>query len=129
MGHVFGCAHEENTEDTLKPLIMTSFSKIMSNGYCGIMAKPMNRFCKPGLFYSNPEVEYKGVKTGSFNANNALWIHNNRFAVANVGKEQLQCPNKNIFNLKMVEAMVNSSSDGYTNFDSYAPNFPKWGKR
>lgn len=129
MGHVFGCAHQENTEDTLKPLIMTSFAKIMFNGYCGIMVNPMNRKCKPGLFYSNPEVKYQGVRTGSFNANNALWIHNNRFAVANVGKEKLQCPNKNIFNLKMVEAMVNSSQNNHTNFDSYAPNFPKWGRK
>ena len=135
IGHVFGCAHEEDTVNwwgnKLKPLVPTSYAKIMSNGYCGIMANPQDRICKPALFYSNPEVWYQGERTGSFRANNALWINNNRIALANVGKESIHCltlhPISDVFNFDMIQDMV-STKENFSNFDAYT-NATKWGKR
>ena len=131
LGHVLGCAHEENSKIFIKPMVFTNFAYIQSSGHCSIMANPVNRTCKPGLFYSNPEAVYNNEKAGSYRANNALWINNNRLALSKVGNEFHDCINHNVFDLPFIEDMVRTVTDNpNTNtydFSSRFKNFPDWG--
>ena len=126
LGHVLGCAHEEKAKIYVTPLIFTNHAYIQESGYCSIMADPVKRTCKPGLFYSNPEVVYNKEKAGSYRANNAIWINNNRLALSKVGNEFYSCINKNVFDLEFIEEMAFIKINA-ADFSQRFNNYPDWG--
>ena len=88
-GHILGCGHEEGADPALNPPMFFAHSHMMENGQCDLMSNPVNRKCKQGPFFSNPDIKIDSIPTGNpYKANNALWITNNRYALSKVGNER-----------------------------------------
>ena len=90
------------------------------------MSNPLLRKCIPQLFYSNPLKEFEGNKTGLGDANNALWITSNRFALQRMGDEQKTCKMKIKYNEKFFRKMEISHPDSWNSFDHLFPHNTKW---
>ena len=112
-----------------------AYAHYMSNGYCTIMVNPVNRkkFCKPINFFSSPDAEYNGVKTGTYRANNALWITNNRFALMDVGAESIKCPGADqggqkgyFYNQDAMNWIIRQDYSGLQDLSELFPHEPKW---
>ena len=116
----------------LKPPMFIAYAHYMSNGYCTIMVNPVNRkkFCKPINFFSSPDAEYNGVKTGTYRANNALWITNNRFALMEVGDESIKCPGAGqggyFYDRDFMNWIIRQDYSGFQDLSGLFHNEPKW---
>ena len=95
-GHLLGCGHEEGSLPSLIPPVFFAYTHKMHNGMCDLMSNPVGRYCRQGLFFSNPDVKFESFPTGTYKANNALWITNNRYALAKVGNESFVCKKSTI---------------------------------
>ena len=103
LGHVLGIGHERG--DTKYPhtihtypypyhyIILYAHGYVMSNGYCDIMADPIQKNCTSGLFFSNKNLQYHSTyPSGDAFANAAQWIRNIKFILEEIGHEISQCP-------------------------------------
>jgi len=92
MGHGFGLTH--NREVSKSSSSNYAFGHIIKVGkYRSILAYDYKGE-KRVNYYSNPNVKYKGYATGrSGKANNARVLTERRYKIADVGNEQMTCPN------------------------------------
>ena len=93
----------------MEPTIFFAQSLLMKNGYCDLMSDPVKRQCHVGPFFSSPELNFKGEKTGSFYANNALWMHHNRYFLESMGNEHMKCPSTYLMNTKFLNCLLETS--------------------
>ena len=126
VGYMIGAGHEEEKETD--PSIFWAYSYIMENNYCGVMASPKDRRCIPGPFFSNPSKVYPngtdGKKTGRAYANNALWIHHNRYQLARIGTEKMKCRSDYMYHPKLLDCFLNRR---FKNCDYAVPDHVVWG--
>ena len=108
------------------PSVFFAYSYVLPNGFCGLMSNPLLRTCTPRLFYSNPLKEFEGHKTGAGDANNALWITSNRFALARMGDEQKTCKGKIKYYPKFFTMMETSEWNSWNSFTHLFPRFHRW---
>jgi len=99
IGHNFGCWHDAakgpnpNYSYGLGKLITTGMT---ANGWWEagvrtIMAYKVVGFDKSVNYWSNPDVKYQGVATGTSGENNARILREHRFAFAAIGDECIAC--------------------------------------
>ena len=129
VGSMMGAGHEQDKEPG--PSTYWAYSYIMENNYCGVMASAKDRKCIPGPFFSNPRKVYPpgnsadGKKTGRLDANNALWVHHNRFQLARLGIEDHKCRSNDMYEPKLLDCFMNSETIE-THCDHAVPDQVVW---
>ena len=95
-----------------EPSMFYAQSHLMKNGYCDVMASPVNKKCTSGPFFSNPDRKYpylfSGEPTGKEDANNARWFQHNRYQLEQLGNEALACPSDYMYDTKILNCFMSS---------------------
>jgi len=90
IGHGLGLHHDRRTQKGSSSTAYAYGYTIKTGQYRSIMAynykgeKRIN-------YYSNPDVKYKGLPTGTSRYNNAKVLTDQRFAAAKIGNERMKC--------------------------------------
>jgi len=90
LGHNFGCLHDAKQGSNWK------YSYGLGKHIEGTGSRTNMAYYAPGYgtkinWYSNPDVMYNGVPTGTESENNARVLREHRFAFADIGDESMAC--------------------------------------
>ena len=89
------------------------------------MSQNVKQNCTVEAFFSNPHKQLKKEPAGTFYANNAMWIQDNRFSLSTGGDEKKNC-RPYYHNSELLNCFMNTK-DVVKNCDEVVPDGVAWG--